>query len=108
VHQGDRKKSLPSLVTGTVVAGPVSPVARPSAAATRPVAGATVEALRGSDIVATARTNAAGRYQLTLQPGTYVIQAKADRYSSKQPGKTISISAGQTRTIDFVFDTGIR
>lgn len=106
--QQPERGSRACLVAGTVVAGPVSPVARPSAPATRPVPGATVEALRGSDIVAITRTDAAGRYQLRLQPGTYVILAKTDRYPSKQPGKTISISPGRTRTIDFVFDTGIR
>jgi carboxypeptidase family protein len=100
--------SRAALVTGTVLAGPVSPVSRPGVPATRPVRQATVEALRGSDIVAAARTDAAGRYKLALQPGTYVIRAKAGRYLSRKPAETINISSGETRTVDFVFDTGIR
>jgi hypothetical protein len=100
--------SRASLVAGTVVAGPVSPVQRVGESATRPVHQATVQALRGSDIVAVAHTDTAGRYELTLQPGTYVILAKADRYQSKKPSETVTVSAGQTRTMDFVFDTGIR
>jgi hypothetical protein len=100
--------SRASLVVGTVVAGPVSPVARPGEPATRPVSRATVEARRGSDIVVVARTDASGRYELTLEPGSYDILAKADRYFSKEPGKTITISSGETITVNFVLDTGIR
>jgi hypothetical protein len=97
-----------SLVTGTVAAGPVSPVARPGVPSTRPVRGATVDALRGDKIVAVAHTDDVGRYQLRLQPGTYVITVKADQYLSKKAGQTVTISAGETLTADFVLDTGIR
>jgi len=97
-----------SRITGTVAAGPVSPVARPGAAATRPVRGATIEALRDSTIIAVARTDRAGRYTLSLPPGSYVILVKASRYLTKQTTKTVAVSAGQTLEVGFVLDTGIR
>jgi hypothetical protein len=97
-----------SRVTGTVAAGPVAPVARPGEPATRPVRGATVEALRGSKVMALARTGAAGRYTLALPPGTYLIRVTARRYLSKQSSKTVAISAGETLKVAFVLDTGIR
>jgi hypothetical protein len=95
-------------VTGTVAAGPISPVARPGVPATRPVHGATVEAVRGTEIMAVARTDHAGRYQLTLPPGTYIIIAKADRYFSKSKNETVTLAPGQTLKISFLIDTGIR
>jgi hypothetical protein len=52
-----------SLVTGTVAAGPVAPLARPGVPATRPVRGVAVEALRGNQVMATAYTDEAGRYK---------------------------------------------
>ena len=91
-----------------MAAGPVSPVARPGAAATRPVSGATIEALRGSKIIAVARTDRAGRYTLSLPPGSYVILVTASRYLTEQTTKTVTVSAGQTLTVGFVLDTGIR
>jgi hypothetical protein len=97
-----------SRITGIVAAGPVSPVARPGVAATRPVPGARVEALRGSKIIAVARTDRAGRYTLSLPPGSYVILVKASRYLTKQATKTVAVSAGQTLKVRFVLDTGIR
>lgn len=97
-----------SVVTGTVVAGPISPVARPGAPATRPVHGATVEALRGTEVIASARTDHAGRYQLTLPPGSYVILAKAESYFSKNKSQTVALAAGETLKLSFVIDTGIR
>jgi hypothetical protein len=97
-----------SWVTGTVVAGPIAPVARPGVPTTRPVPGATVEALRGTEVMAVALTDAAGGYRLTLPPGTYLILAKADRYLEKRKSQTVALSAGETLKVNFVIDTGIR
>jgi len=97
-----------SLVTGRVAAGPVAPLARPGVPATRAVRGATVEALRGNHVMATAYTNEAGRYELRLQPGTYLIRTQSDKYLSRQANKTVTLSRGQKLTVNLVFDTGIR
>jgi hypothetical protein len=97
-----------SLVSGTVAAGPVVPVARPGVPATRAVRGATVEALRGNQVMATAYTNEAGRYELKLQPGTYLIRTQSDKYLSREANKTVTLSRGQKLTVNLVFDTGIR
>jgi hypothetical protein len=55
-----------------------------------------VEALRGSDVVAAARTDAAGRYELSLEPGTYVVAARAHGYRSVQLPRTMTVSSGRT------------
>jgi len=96
-----------SLVTGIVAAGPVSPGPQSSAPDTEAVRGATVEALRHNQVIATVRTDRAGRYQLRLQPGTYLIRALSDKYLSKQKSKTVTLSTGQKLTVNFTFDTGI-
>ena len=97
-----------SLVTGTVAAGPISPLARPGTPATRAVRGAAVEALRGNQVTATAYTGKTGRYQLRLQPGTYLIRTQSDKYLSREARKTVTLSRGQKLTVNLVFDTGIR
>lgn len=97
-----------SLVTGTVAAGPISPLARPGVPATRAVPGATVEALRGNQIMATTHTDIAGRYELRLQPGTYLIRAQSDKYLSREKSKTVTLPRGQKLTVNLVLDTGIR
>ena len=96
-----------SLVTGMVAAGPVSPGARPGVPATRAVRGATVEALRGGQVVATTYTDEAGRYELRLHPGTYLIHARSDKYLSTEKSKKVTLSRGQKLTVNLVFDTGI-
>jgi hypothetical protein len=97
-----------SLVTGTVAAGPVAPLAGQGVPAIRPVRGAAVEALRGKQVMATVYTNEAGRYALRLQPGTYLIRTQSDKYLSRQASKTVTLSRGQKLTVNLVFDTGIR
>ena len=96
-----------SVVTGIVAVGPVSPGARPGVPATRAVPGATVEALRGNRVIATAYTDGAGRYELRLQPGTYLIRAQSDKYLSKEKSRTVVLSGGRRQTVNLVFDTGI-
>jgi hypothetical protein len=105
-----RQSASPSAarVTGTVAAGPVSPVARPGEAATRPVHGAVVEALRDGKVVAVAHTDQAGRYNLTVRPGSYLILVSDNRYLTRQSSKTVAVSAGETLKVGFVLDTGIR
>jgi Carboxypeptidase regulatory-like domain len=97
-----------SLITGTVAAGPIAPVARPGAPATRAVRGATVEALRANQVIAAAYTDKTGRYHLRLHPGTYLIRAQSDDYLSRETSKTVTVSRGQKRTVNLVLDTGIR
>jgi hypothetical protein len=101
--------SLESHVVGTVTAGPISPVQHAGRPNTRPLPGATAEALRGSDVVAVARSDDRGRYGLTVRPGTYVIRVRPPgRFLSKDPVKTVTVSAGETLTVNFLLDTGIR
>jgi Carboxypeptidase regulatory-like domain len=97
-----------SLVTGIVAAGPISPLAQPGVPATRAVRGATVEALRGNQVTATTHTDEAGRYELRLPPGTYLIRAQSDKYLSRGKSEEVSLSTGQRRTVNLVLDTGIR
>ena len=97
-----------SLVTGVVAAGPVSPLSRPGVPATRAVPGATVEALAGNRVMATGRTDRAGRYELRLRPGTYLIRAQSDKVLNNQQTKTVTLARGRKLTVNFVLDTGIR
>ena len=99
-----------SLVVGVVEAGPIRPVvivgdSRPN---TRPVAGAVVEALRGGNVVAATTTDDAGSYELRVHPGTYLVRVTAAGLHSKEPGQTVTVSAGESLTVSFVLDTGIR
>jgi carboxypeptidase family protein len=75
---------------------------------TRPVASAVVEALDDGNVVAATTTDDAGRYELRVPPGTYLIRATAEGLHSKGPGRTITIFAGETMDLRFVLDTGIR
>jgi hypothetical protein len=98
-----------ALIGGTISAGPISPVSRVGHPNTRPVQGASVEALHGTEVVAVAHTDHAGHYELKLRPGTYAIQATSDRYRFARPQpKIVTVSAGERETINFVLDTGIR
>jgi hypothetical protein len=97
-----------SVVRGTVSAGPVSPLARPGVPSAVVVRGTPVEALSGSTVIAATRTDQAGRYEFRLQPGTYLIRARSDKYLSKEKSETVTLSQGQRLTVNLVFDTGIR
>lgn len=98
-----------SVISGTVSAGPVTPVSRPGQANSRPVRGARVEALRDGKVAGVSVTDHAGRFRLTLPPGTYVIEPTAPglRFARPEP-KTVTVLGGHEQTVNFVLDTGIR
>jgi hypothetical protein len=96
-------------VTGRVAAGPVTPVAQAGHPASRPVPGVRVEALRGTRVVAVARTGRRGYYRLRLRPGLYVIMVRVRGLPAQQPmSRTIIVSAGTRQIVNFTVDTGIR
>jgi hypothetical protein len=96
-------------VVGTVSAGPVTPVARAGTPDSRPLPGVTVEAVRDGAVVAAVRSDDRGRYQLTVSPGSCLIRVEAPgRFLSRHPGETVTVAAGQTVTVSFTLDTGIR
>ena len=98
-----------SRVVGMVTAGPVTPVARAGTPNSRPLPGVTVEAVRGDVAVAVTHSDDRGRYQLTVRPGTYLIRVQAPgRFLSRHPGHTVTVPAGETVTVNFPLDTGIR
>ena len=96
-------------VTGRVAAGPVTPVAQAGHPGSRPVSGVRVEALRGTRVVAVARTDRRGYYRLRLRPGLYVVMVLIRGLPAQQPtSRTIIVSAGTRQTVNFTVDTGIR
>src|SRR5262249_43479507 len=95
-------------IMGTVEAWPIRPVAIAGQPNTRPVRGAVVEALHEGKVRAATTTDDVGRYELRVPPGTYLIRATAEGLHTKDPGKTVTVSPGETLTIRFVLDTGIR
>ena len=97
-----------SLVTGTVAAGPIAPLARPGVPATHAIPGAIVQALRGNQVIATTHTDETGRYELRLQPGTYLIRAQSDNYLSREKCKEVTLAREKRLTVNLVIDTGIR
>jgi hypothetical protein len=97
-----------AVLMGTVEAGPLYPLTMPDRPNSRPVPGALVEALHDGNVVAATTTDEAGRYELSVHPGTYLIRARAEGLYSKEPGRTVTVCPGETLSVLFVLDTGIR
>jgi hypothetical protein len=100
-------------LTGTVVASPTCPVQNADQpCAPVPVRGRLVQALdtRGQ-VVASAKTDDQGRFSLSLAPGSYVIHVAIVQ---GQPGLrqttpgNVTVSAGQSASLNIELDTGIR
>lgn len=104
---GDRVQAPASVVAGTVEAI-WSPNIGPGELDTRPVAGAVVEALHAGDVVAATTTDDAGRYELRVHPGTYLIRATAKGPRSPESSRIVTVAVGETLTVRLLLDIGIR
>ena len=108
--------SLPTTnpVRGVAVAGPTCPVERippnPSCA-DRPVSGAVMVVRRpdGTEVARTS-TDAAGRFQLDLEPGRYVLEPQSvDGLLGTAVAEEVVVVLGElTPELTVAYDTGIR
>jgi hypothetical protein len=96
-------------VTGRVLSAPSCPVERAdSPCPPRPVANASVVALRGQETVASTHTDATGRFRLQVQPGRYLIRATNVGGLGSTAEKSVLVKAGQTTRLTLTVDSGIR
>ena len=106
-----RVPSSAGAISGIALAGPTCPVERPGdpACAPRPVAGASIliKDETGAD-VATIVTDAAGRFQVDLPPGVYVVVGQPVEGLMGNPAP-LDVEVGEGNvTVELSYDTGIR
>ncbi len=111
------------ILTGHVTVGPICPVERqgvpcpvPSEAYTSRQVGVytiatatTPEGFTNAKLVASQHLDSQGNYQFDLPPGKYDIRAsgmQVDQLSADEG--TVTIKVGETTTLNFTIDTGIR
>lgn len=117
--ESSRNAPVDSGITGVVLAGPTCPVEvepvdgihgrRTGACADRPIA-AVVRVLdpHSGDVVATTRSDPAGRFSVTVGSGEYEAQAlAADSIGRGQP-QSVTVRLGAKTRITLYLDTGIR
>ncbi len=104
----------PSGVKGVVLAGPVTPVARPGVPNEKPVPGAIIQyfnELSANAVVMTVIADAQGRFQFSAPPGIYSVSATipGDENTGFGHGtQTVTVTAGHVTEVTFHLDTGIR
>jgi hypothetical protein len=103
----------PGVLQGSVLIGPICPVEQegvpcpvpPEAYAARKIV---VSNSRGR-LVQTVTIGSDGRYQVSLTPGTYLVDInRIGIDSSSDVPRTVTIRSGETVVLDIRIDTGIR
>ena len=95
---------------GTVYRGPITPVCRISEPCEAPAAGVLLEFRRGGVRIASARTDAAGKYRILIAAAIYTVVADErgpGRERSPFP-RRVKVRLGHIDKLDFRIDTGIR
>jgi hypothetical protein len=92
------------LLQGVVRIGPTSPVCRTGTPCDKPAAHVTLRFTRPGRVVK-AKTDGAGRYRVSLDPGTWTVRASTGR--SITPSRFFLLQVHSTRR-NFLIDTGIR
>ena len=65
-----------------------------------------VEVVSGTTVVATVTSDTAGRFEVSLPPGTYTVRSKGGPPTLKPT--TVVVAAGGYTDVEFHADTGIR
>jgi hypothetical protein len=91
------------ILWGSVTIGPLTPVCRVGTPCAGPAKDAKLSFSHGARSIV-ARTDAAGRYRVTLTTGTWTVRASV---GMRMTPATVVVRAG-TRRVNFSIDTGIR
>jgi Carboxypeptidase regulatory-like domain len=95
-------------VEGTVTAGPTCPVEIQGSPCPPQIWTGTVRATGADGSVHDTETDAAGRYRLSLAPGTYDVAAVVAG-PGPPSARPVSVTVGESiQTLDLQVDTGIR
>ena len=94
-------------IRGTVLAGPAcpGPARLDSPCPDRPVA-MTIEVVSGTSVAATFTTDAAGKFSVSVSPGTYTLRSKSGLPALRST--TVVVVDGQFTDVELHADTGIR
>jgi hypothetical protein len=95
---------------GTVRVAPATPTCRAGSSCSRPARGFRLTFFRNGRKVATATTDARGRYRVSLDSGRYAVHAgrgTPPRKAALSPSRA-AVPSGRFAKRDFTYDTGIR
>jgi hypothetical protein len=98
-------------IRGTVLLGPTCPVeTAESPCPDRPLADVEIRVLRGSDVVATVRSDGEGRFAVALDPGRYEVQAVVEEGGPGMSAKPVDVvvTSGVFNDVNVPVDSGIR
>ncbi|MGJ7918494.1 hypothetical protein ACI48D_23870 [Massilia sp. LXY-6] len=99
---------MASGIDGKVILRPVTPVEQPGTINQRPYeAIITVETATGR-VVASVRSDSAGRFRIILEPGTYVLHPASEAIYPHAPAQTVTVTQDQFTPVRIVYDSGIR
>jgi hypothetical protein len=96
-------------IRGRAMAGPQCPVVvEGSPCPDLPWRGTVVATEVGTGDRSTVETDRLGRFELTLEPGTYEITIDAGAGLPSAEPRTVTVEAGRFTHVDVAVDTGIR
>ncbi|HUY05958.1 MAG TPA: carboxypeptidase-like regulatory domain-containing protein [Acidimicrobiales bacterium] len=106
---GSHPRSFRSGLFGVVMAGPTCPVERIGhPCPPRPVVGAVDVRNIAGGTVATTHTDGAGRYFVSVSPGSYSLVVVTGSAFPRCPSEGVTVTSGSPQRIDVTCDTGIR
>ena len=93
---------------GRVMRGPITPVCYVNQPCEAPTPGVKLLFYRAGKLVATATTNAKGRYRIALKPGAYSVRMKRTALGKAMTPSRTSVPRARFKRLDFHIDTGLR
>ena len=96
-------------IEGTVLLGPLCPVATPDDPCPDQPYQTTIDVLdRSQNRVTTVESGADGTFRVGLEPGLYILVPEQGNPLPSAPEKVVNVQAGEWVSVTINYDTGIR
>lgn len=99
---------MASGIAGDVILQPLSPVQRPGATNSRPYQALIGVMDKAGRTIAEVRSDATGRFEIVLEPGTYVVRPESAAIYPHAPAQTVTVAEGRFTPVRIIYDSGIR
>ncbi|WP_075791260.1 carboxypeptidase regulatory-like domain-containing protein [Massilia putida] len=99
---------IASGIAGDVVLRPVSPIERPGSINQRPYQALIGVTNQAGQAVAEVRSGPDGRFEIILEPGTYVLHPQSEAIYPHAAPQTVTVVKDHVTPVHIVYDSGMR
>src|SRR6476646_2026920 len=108
IQRAQVQQGVLGMIEGQVTLSPTCPVQKPGMDCTQPYQSAIAVLDSQNRLVNQIQTDAAGRFQIVLNPGIYILKPESAQVYPRAASQKVTVVKGKVLSVNITYDSGIR